>query len=148
MRATCQRSVKRRGNLAVEFALGWVLLWAIFGGLYQFGYSFYLYNGLQSAVADGAMLASRLDFDSRDTDAFSSNIKNMVVYGSITAGTTPLVPNLSTANVSVVWSADAKGIPQAVTVRIVNFAIAALFKSFLLSNKPACTVKYAGNYLS
>lgn len=137
----------RSGNAVLEFAIGWSLLWALFAGLYQFGYAMYIYNGLVNAATVGAAFASRADFNASDT-TFSDQVKNMVVYGSPSGGASPLVPSLTTAQVSVTWKADASGVPQNVTVHIVNYRISALFATFLLSNKPSCTMRYLGTYMT
>ena len=139
---------KVRGNTLVEFALGWTLLWGLFSGTYQFGYAMFLFDTLETAVASGAAFAARTDFLSLNTAAYTNQVKNMVVYGSASGGARPVVPNLTTSNVSVTWKTDAKGVPLNVTVRIVNYQITTLFKNFLLINKPACTMRYSGIFIS
>ena len=47
----------------VEFALGIGLLWLIFAAVYTFGYSFYIYNKLETAASDAALYGSRLTYD-------------------------------------------------------------------------------------
>ena len=133
-----------RGNAMVEFALGFFVLWALFSGVYQFGYAFYVYNRLLASVNDAAELGAKLDYDTGSTTAWATSIKNMVVYGDTTAGTKPLVPGLTTGNVSVTANPDANGIPTDVTVSITGYSINALFQSYSLSNKPRVTTKYYG----
>jgi hypothetical protein len=64
-----------------------------------------------------------------------------VLYGSTTAGTTPLVSGLTRANVTVTPTPST--LPTTVTVSITNFTVNAIFKSFTL-NKPRVTMPYMG----
>src|SRR5579872_4314437 len=82
----------RDGNVMLEFAIGSGMLVAAFTGTFQFGYTFLQYNNLENAVARGARYASLYPYDSTTTTPsalFIGNVKNMVVYGSPTAGTSP-----------------------------------------------------------
>jgi Flp pilus assembly protein TadG len=38
----------------VELAVSFMVIWLLFSGVYSFGYAFYVYNRLQTAVADAA----------------------------------------------------------------------------------------------
>lgn len=135
----------RRGNAAIEFALSFSLLWACFAGVFQFGYTLFVYNGLNAAVAAGARYASRVDFDAPN-HRFVTAVQNVVVTGSPDGGGTPLVPHLSTANVDVSWTLDSKGVPQTITVSIQRYTVNAVFTTFNFSNKPSLTVRYSGVY--
>ena len=134
-----------RGNAVIEFALAFSLLWAALAGVVQFGYAMYIYNELATATAQGARFASTVDFDSLSQN-FAIQVKNMVVYGSPVAGASPLVQGLTTANVSVSWSVDASGVPENMTVSIVNYTCDAIFRSFTWNGKPLVTVRYMGVY--
>src|ERR1700693_1972417 len=90
-----------RGNALLEFALGWSILWALFAGIYQFGYSFYVYNTVLTSVADAAELGSKMTYDTASPSTFTTALQNMVVYGNTTTGTSSIVPGLSTSNVTV-----------------------------------------------
>ncbi len=133
------------GNAVIEFALAFSLLWATLVGVFQFGYAMYIYNELAIATAQGARFASTVDFDST-SQTFLTQVKNMVVYGSPTGGTSPLVQGLTAANVSVSWTADASGVPQNMTVSIVNYTCDAIFRSFTWNSKPLVTVRYMGAF--
>ncbi|MCU1339771.1 MAG: TadE family protein [Bryobacterales bacterium] len=133
-----------RGNALLEFALGFFVIWAIFSGVYQIGYAFYVYNSLLAAVNDAAQLGSKLGYDTASPSAFTTAVTNMVVYGDQTAGSKSLVPNLTTSNVSVSVNPDAAGMPTNVEVKINSYAINALFTSYTLTNKPRVTTKYFG----
>lgn len=145
-----RRGKPQRGNVLIEFALGWSVLWLLFGGLYQFGYSFFVYNQLQTAVANAAELGSKLDYDISDTGnptRFQQTLQNMVVYGDETAGTTPIVPGLTTSNVNVLVTLDAQSIPRDITITISNYTYSAIFASFTPLNKPRATTKYFGEVI-
>ena len=136
---------RRRGGIAIEFALSFATLWAILSGAVEFGYSFYVYNALTSAVNGGAVIASRLAFESPGT-AFVDRVKRMVVYGSPAGDSGPLAPGLSLSNVAVTWQSDAAGVPQTITVGIHGYRIRALFRTYTLLNRPRMTVRYMGLY--
>lgn len=135
----------QRGNSAVEFALGFSLLWACFSGVFQYGYTMYLYNGLQNAATDGAAYASHLNYCADTPSTFTTNVQQMVVFGDPTvASGGSTVPGLSLANVTVTLTPAT--FPAAVTVRITDFTASALFSNFKFTNKPAVTMMYMGNY--
>jgi Flp pilus assembly protein TadG len=135
----------QRGNSAVEFALGFSLLWACFSGVFQYGYTMYLYNGLQNAATDGAAYASHLNYCGDKASTFTTNVQQMVVYGDPTASTGgSTVPGLTAANVTVTLTPAT--FPTSVRVAITDFTASALFSNFKFTNKPAVTMMYLGNY--
>ncbi len=91
----------------VEFALSATLLTSVFTGVFQYGYSMYMYNALVEAVRAGTRYASLANIsnsgDGSIPSAFSTAVKNMVVYGTPSPGNspTPVVPNLGTGQVAV-----------------------------------------------
>jgi Flp pilus assembly protein TadG len=141
-----QRIAKKseRGNAVLEFALGWSVLWLIFSGVYQFGYSFYVYNQLMTSVANAAELGSKMSYDTGDPTTFTTALQNMVLYGDTTTGTTPLVKDLVAGNVNIAVTTDAAGIPRDITITIVNFKLDGLFQSFTINGKPRATTLYFG----
>jgi Flp pilus assembly protein TadG len=134
----------QRGNALLEFALGWFLLWLLFSGAYEFGYGFYVYNRLITAVADAAELGSKISYDTGNPSAFTTTLQNMVLYGTETAGTSPIVSGLTASNVSVAVTLDGNSIPRDVTVSITGYSINAFFTTTILTGKPRATVKYFG----
>lgn len=138
------RRNSERGNAMLEFALGFSLLWMLFSGIYQIGYAYYIYDRLTVATANAVQLGSRIGYDTGSPATFTTTLQNMVLYGSETAGTYPIVPNLTAANVAVNAHLDANGIPRYVTVNITGYTINALFTSFSLPNKPGATGQYYG----
>jgi len=143
---TAQFARDRAANIMIEFALGSGILVMAFVGTFQFGYTFLQYNNLQNAVARGARYASLIPYDSTTTApsaAFSSAVKNMVLYGSSTAGTSPALPSLTTTNVNLTVT-FANGVPSAMTVSISGYSINSIVATSTLTNKPKVTYAYQG----
>lgn len=148
MCSTSNRKTSQRGSAAVEFALGFSLFWLLFAGVYTFGYACYVYNGLMVSTANAATMGSKLPYDLDDPSAYMSALKNMVVYGDTVAGTSPIVPNLTTSNVAVSMGTDSQGMPRNVTISITGYRINALFQNFTLPDKPRVTAMYVGRISS
>lgn len=149
-----QRFGSRRGNAMIEFALAAVVLSYAFTAVFQLGYSMYLYDELVGAARAGARYASLAKVsnsgDSSIPTAYSTAIKNMVVYGNTSpaAGDQPVVPNLTTAQVSIAMLWDSGSVPTYCTVSISSYTIDAVFKTFTLTGKPSYKVPYLGDYCS
>ena len=139
-------SRNRDGNTMLEFAVGAGVLAAAFVGTWQFGYTFLQYNNLENAVARGARYASLVPYDSPNTtasDPFKAAVQNVVLYGSPTAGTTPVLPGLTTANVKLTVTFT-NGIPSGMTVSITGYTIDSIFATSALTDKPKVTYVYQG----
>lgn len=133
----------QRGTAVIEFALSWALMSLMFTGVYQFGYTFYIYNAMLVSTTGAAELASTYSYDTGDTSAYTTAITNMVLYGDTVAGTNPIVPGLTAANVSVSISFN-NSIPTDVTVSIASYTVDTFFKTFTFTGKPRVTVAYLG----
>lgn len=150
-----RKSGRRRGSAFVEFALASTVLIAVFTGTFQFGYTFYVYNSLITAVSAGARYASVQQIsNSGGTDtsvpsSFTTAIKNLTVYGSPSPanGASAIAPGLTTANVDVQVQFTS-GVPSQVTVSVINYSVDAVFRSFTFNNKPSSTLPYLGSYCS
>jgi hypothetical protein len=129
----------------LEFALGFVVLWACFSGVFQYGYSLWVYNNLATAVTNGAVYASRAACDTRN-NRFDLQAKNVVVYGNPAGTGAALMAGLSPEQV-VVTREPAAGVPRTVTISIENFHVNSVFREFTFSGKPSCTMKFAGKYM-
>ena len=143
----------RSGNVMIEFALGATILVSCFSWCFQYGYTFYRYNALLTAVNAGARFASLAPYDSLTTTpstSFSDKVKNVVVYGNPTGGSTPMVPGLSTSNVTLTvtftTSPSNTDVPDYMTVSISSFSIPAVFKTITFTGKPIVKYKYQGIY--
>jgi len=136
----------RKGSVMVEFALGVGVMLAAFTGTFQFGYTFLQYNNLQNAVARGARYASLVPYDSPNATpsaAFKTAVQNMVLYGTPTAGATPVLPGLATGNVNLTVTFT-NGIPAIMTVSVSGYTIDSIFAKSVLTNKPQVMFAYQG----
>lgn len=142
-----RRSENRRGSSVVEFALAFAVLFPLMAGVFQFGYAFFIYGEMKNAVREGARFGSLLTYASPNptcTQEYLDAVRNMTVYGDPAGGATPVVPNLSMANVAVTVAFSA-GVPSTVTVATSNYSLPAVFTTFVL-NKPSSTFPYIGRY--
>jgi len=138
----------RRGNALVEFALSFGLLFAVFAGVFQFGYVYYVYNTLESAVRGGARYASLRVYDSATStpsSAYLTAVRNMVVYGNPSASGQALAPGLTPENVSLTVDME-KNVPTRITVAISNYTVSAVVQSFTLAGKPKVTFPFTGRF--
>ena len=143
-----RRSKTQSGSALVEFALSCSVLLPLFAGTFQVGYALYNYNKLETAVRDGARYASLISYASRTStppSSYSTAVKNMVVYGSSTGGTTPVVPNLTTSNVTLAVTMN-NDVPNFVSVAVNNYPIFSIFRTVLLRGKPKVSFKYVGRF--
>jgi len=148
MRLPLQHRQRERGNVTIEFALSFAFLFAVFTGVFRFGYAFYQYNHLENAVRGGARYASVRTYDSATSTpsaAYLTAVRNMVRYGNPAGGATPIAPGLTADKVSVTVTMD-RNVPHRVTVAIVNYQIDAVFTSFTLNNKPKVSFRYLGRF--
>jgi Flp pilus assembly protein TadG len=142
-----RRKRNQRGNAMVEFALGAGILVLVFTGVFEFGYAFYVYNNLVAAVDNGARYAAYRTYDSDNTtpsSAFSTAVKNMVVYGQPSTGTKSVAPGLTASNV-VLTPIFTNNVPSGMKVSLSGYSLNALFKTFTL-NKPVVTYPFLGVY--
>ena len=138
----------------IEFALGSSVLLAAFCGTLQYGYSFYRYNSLATAVNEGARYASLRPYNTTNTTPsadFLLAVRNMVVYGDPAGGTTPVAPGLTITNVNLDPSFTNSagvvlGVPTFVTVSISGYQIFTDVTSSTLTGKPNVTYPYLGIY--
>lgn len=131
-----------RGNAIIEFALSWAVLSVIFTAMFEYGYTIWTYSALEDAVQNAAKTAASMEYDASTPTNFTTAVQNLVVYGSVTAGTTPVTTGLTTSNVSV-DTHNVSGFPSNVTVSIQNYTVNAIFGSRTL-NKPRVTVRFIG----
>jgi len=139
-----------RGSVIVELTLSLTFLSVLFLGTWQYGYSFYIYAELEQSVRAGARYASMLTYNSGTSTpaaAFTTAVQNVVVYGdpAPAGGATPIVPGLTTANVTVTptWSS---GTPTAMTVAITAYQIPTYFGNGFLNGKPTTTFPFVGTF--
>ena len=136
------------GSALLEFGISFGVLMSVFIGTFQWGWTFYQYNVLKSAVNSGARYASLRPYDSTSTtpsQGFQDAVKNMVVYGDPTGGTKPVVGGLATKNVDISVTFT-NGVPSSVTISISGYKIQSVFASTTLNSKPKVTYVYQGIY--
>jgi len=144
MRMTLNRR-RRTGSVLVEFSLSATFLIALFLGVWQFGYGFFIYNELEESVRAGARYASLGTYNSANgtpAASFLSAVQNVVVYGNPAGGTTPVAPGLTTANVSL--TVTFTSVPTTMTVAITNYAVPTYFGNQTLSGKPTTSFPFVG----
>ena len=132
----------------IEFALSFSLLFAVFSGVFQFGYAFYVYNSLESAVRSGVRYASLRTYDSATATpsaAYLTAVRNMVVYADPAGVGQSVARGLTPANVTLSVTMD-HGVPALVAVGITNYTISAVVRSFTLTNKPNAAFPYMGRF--
>jgi Flp pilus assembly protein TadG len=137
---------KRRGSALLEFALATSILVPLFTGTFQFGYTLYVYNNLQSAVRGGARYASMRPYDSAGptpSHEFSTAVRNMVVFGNPDGTGQPVSPGLTVSNVQIQPNMNGAA-PESITVQIAGYTVDAVFTSFTFNGKPSTTFPYTG----
>lgn len=146
---------RQDGNAVVEFAIGSSMFLAIFVATFQYGFTFFVYNDLLSAVRAGARYGSMAVYDaavptvgSVPTSDFVTAVKNVTVYGhpeGAASGAQPVVDGLTPSQVRVDVS-FAAGLPHLVTVSIQGYQVNAVFGKWTANNKPSATFAFTGRY--
>ena len=125
------------GVQLLEVAIVLPILLLLFGAVAEFGRYFYEYTTVAKASRLGARyLASR---SVNSASNYVGDAKNLVVYGNTAGGGTPVLPGLTTANVQVIYAGGTSGIPETVTVRIINYKHQPVFDLGKLLNNTALT---------
>lgn len=105
MRMRNHTARRQRGIAMIEFAIGLPILLFLLLATAEFGRMISQYDTLTKAVQDGARYAASTASGGTTglvniTPAIQSSVANLVVSGSINGGS-PLLPGLSTSNVTV-----------------------------------------------
>ena len=87
-----------QGATLVEFSIAALVFLTVMFAVIEFGRALWVHNALADAARRGARYAV---VHSAGDEA---KVKNVVVYGNEDGGGTPVVPNLTTDNVSVNYS--------------------------------------------
>jgi len=145
------RRPAQRGHAMIELALSAAVMVACLSGTVQFGYTFYIYNQLVTAVGNGGRYAAMRTYRAaapRDIEQGTAAIRNMVVYGDArpVPGTAPQVANLKPEQVRVDWAMDESGKPSAVNVTIVDYTVDAAFGMIHFTGKPAVEYPFVGRF--
>jgi hypothetical protein len=136
----------------IELAISAAVMVSCLGGTVQFGYTFYIYNELVSAVGNGGRYAAMRTYRSAspaDIEKGKAAIRNMVVYGDArpAPGAVPQVANLGPEQVRVEWIKDESGDkPGFVDVSIADYTVDAAFGMFRFTGRPAVEYPFVGRY--
>ena len=137
---------RKSGSVLVEFTLSATFLIAVFLGVWQFGYGFYIYSELEQSVRAGARYASLGTYDSVNSTpmAFLTAVQKVVVYGdpSPPNGATPIAPGLTTANVSL--TVTFTSVPTTMNVAITGYSLPTYFGGQTLTGKPTTAFPFVG----
>jgi Flp pilus assembly protein TadG len=105
--------IKKRsetGIATVEFAITAVFFFMMIIAIVSGGHLFFTHNALVESTRRGARYAATLAKPATESCVNNSitvdPVKNMVLYGTPTAGTTTLVSNLEASNITVCYSND------------------------------------------
>ena len=92
-----QKQKKERGASLLEFAIAATVFLTVLFAVVEFGRALWVHNALSDAARRGARYAVLHKVTDID------DVKKIVVYGDLTE-TTPLLDNLTTGNVDVVYN--------------------------------------------
>jgi Flp pilus assembly protein TadG len=141
---------REKGHAMIELAVCAGVMVSCLAGTFQFGYTFYIYNQLVTAVGNGGRYAALRTYraaSDADLEKGRAAIRNMVVYGDARpTDLTPVVANLSPDQVDVAWVKDSSGAPTAVHVAIRNYPVNAVFKTISLDGRPGVEFPFVGRY--
>jgi len=146
------RRVRQSGHAMIELAVSAGVMVACLAGTVQFGYTFYIYNELVTAVGNGGRYAAMRTYraaGSPDVEKGKAAIRNMVVYGDSrpAPNAPPQVANLKPEQVQVDWVMDDSGSqPVAVNVTIVDYTVDAAFGMFRFTGKPSVEYPFVGRF--
>jgi len=141
---------RQRGHAMIELAVCASVMVSCLAGTFQFGYTFYIYNQLVTAVGNGGRYAAMRTYraaSDADLEKGRAAIRNMVVYGDTRpTDLVPVVANLRPDQVQVEWVKDKAGAPTAVHVAIRNYPVNAVFKTIFLDGRPSVEFPFVGRY--
>jgi Flp pilus assembly protein TadG len=150
MRLERGHGTREKGHAMLELAISAGVMVSCLVGTFQFGYTFYTYNQLVTAVGNGARYAAQRTYRSGSEDVERGNaaIRNMVVYGDAQPApeAAPVVPKLTPAEVEVRWDLAGDGTPLNVNVAIKGYTTDAIFRSFTFDGRPSVQFPYVGKY--
>src|SRR6266404_7925945 len=89
---------RQRGATLLEFAICATVFLTVMFAVLEFGRALWVHNALTDAARRGARYAVI------HSAADAAAVKNVVVYGDPAGGSTPVVDNLTTGNVTVTYS--------------------------------------------
>ena len=133
---------RENGTQMVELAIALPVMLILLGSLAEFGRFFYTYTTLTNAVRGGARHACKWE---RNASWTLPETKNMVVYGDFGGGSTPILPGLTTGNVTVTANGTPPNNIDSVTVAIVGYNYTPLFDLGKLTGIPSLSLNIPMN---
>ncbi|HEV7893372.1 MAG TPA: TadE/TadG family type IV pilus assembly protein [Pyrinomonadaceae bacterium] len=116
---------RRRGSQLVEVAITLPIIIILLGATAEFACFFYSYTTLTNAVRSGARHASKWEIGSSWT---IPETQRMVVYGDYSdTSKGPILPGLSTSNVTITANGPSPHAIQSVTVAVTGYKYVPLF---------------------
>src|SRR5262249_31527980 len=123
-----RRGIKKEsesGTALIEFTLTAAFFLMVIMAIVSAGHLFFTHNALVESTRRGARYAALQTKPATESCVNNSttvdSVKNMVLYGTTTAGTSPLVNNLQASNITVCYSSD-YGVGQGtVSVKIESY---------------------------
>lgn len=97
MKQSKRFNANEQGATLVEFSIAALLFLTVMFAVIEFGRALWVHNALADAARRGARYAVI-------NPANEEKVKNVVVYGDEDGGVTPMIPNLTTDDVTVVYS--------------------------------------------
>ncbi|HKU74869.1 MAG TPA: TadE family protein [Pyrinomonadaceae bacterium] len=145
-----QRRTKKEsesGAAIVEFTLTAAVFLMIIMAIISAGHLFFTHNALVESTRRGARYAAMVSKPGSESCQNNSTtvtpIKNMVLYGTTTAGSATLVNNLQASNITVCYSSD-YGVGQGtVSVKIEGYSYTFAVGAFNI-NMPAYQTTVVG----
>jgi Flp pilus assembly protein TadG len=146
-----RRRKSQRGHVMIELALSATVMVSCLAGTVQFGYTFYVYNQLVTAVGNGGRYAALRTYRSatpEDIEKGKTAIRNMVVFGNArpAADAAPVAAGLKPENVRIEWIPGDDGAPAFVDLSITGYQVNALFGTMTLEGRPAVRFPFVGKY--
>ena len=140
-----------QGVSLIETAIIVPILLVLFAGVAEFGRYFYEYTTLAKASRLGARYLASKSVTS-DVADYKAIAKNIVVFGNAAGSGSPILDGLTTENVDVEYEGGTAGVPNTVTVSIINYAHEPLFDlggllnnddlSLAVNVSPSVTMRY------
>lgn len=116
-----------RGTAIVEFALTAAFFLMMIMAIVSGGHLFFTHNAMVESTRRGARYAANQCKPNApgcpDSATTIERVKNVVLYGTPTAGTTTLVNNLQPSNITVTFSPDYGVAQGTVSVKIENTGV-------------------------
>lgn len=145
------RRQTQSGHAMLELSVTAGIVLAFIGWTFQFGYAFYIYNQLVTAVGNGARYASTRTLRAAtdgDVEKVKTAIRNMVVYGDSQPDkdATPVVANLSPDKIQINYVKDSAGNPVKVNLTLANYKVDAVFQTYDFSGRPFVEFPFTGRY--